>query len=404
MTFLSKKTLFYTLMGVIFPCLVYGAGRSQAGLTLLEAPGARAAALGEAFSTMREDVTAFAYNPASLYPLETGQASFMLEKGISDDTYGHFLIGYPRYKDSFGLSVSHYNGGKATLYDGVTERNVTLQSDLSIGIGYATAFRHISIGATAKYFKSELADTASASAFAGDIGLNAPLFQNVRFGLALQNIGSKLQYVSVKNDLPRMARAGITMKFIPYKYITTLLIDSAYSLNNNELIPSAGLETWIGPLALRAGYKGGSDLEAISFGTGFRFGNASLDYAFGLVDQLDSRHRVSFGLRFGNIRVFPDFVNKPNTRVKRIRKAKKPLPLYTPWKRNSTVAIKRHAGTTIAPHHYVVKKGDTLKSISKKYYGYDVFWDEIYNANRHILNHSETLPVGQKIILPRRKW
>ena len=77
------------------------------GLSLLEPTGARAASLGEAFSAMTNDITAFGYNPASLGSLETGQASFMYEKGLAEDSYGHFLIGTPSQKGSgLGLYLS----------------------------------------------------------------------------------------------------------------------------------------------------------------------------------------------------------------------------------------------------------------------------------------------------------
>jgi hypothetical protein len=43
----------------------------------------------------------------------------------------------------------------------------------------------------------------------------------------------------------------------------------------------------------------------ISLGTGFVMGGTSLDYAFGLVNDTNSLHRVSFSFRFGTPKTAP---------------------------------------------------------------------------------------------------
>src|SRR5687767_928652 len=71
-----------------------GTGTSG-GLTLIESPSARASSMGEAFSAMTNDISAFGYNPASLQSLEHGQASFMYQQGLVEDAFGQFMIGGP---------------------------------------------------------------------------------------------------------------------------------------------------------------------------------------------------------------------------------------------------------------------------------------------------------------------
>ena len=58
----------------------------NAGLTLLEAPSARAAALGEAFSAASDDLSAFSYNPASLFTFENSRGSFLYQEGATEDS------------------------------------------------------------------------------------------------------------------------------------------------------------------------------------------------------------------------------------------------------------------------------------------------------------------------------
>jgi nucleoid-associated protein YgaU len=49
---------------------------------------------------------------------------------------------------------------------------------------------------------------------------------------------------------------------------------------------------------------------------------------------------------------------------------------------------------------YVVQTGDTLVSISKKFYQTPSRWKDILDANQNQLTNPDELKVGQTIILP----
>lgn len=53
------------------------------------------------------------------------------------------------------------------------------------------------------------------------------------------------------------------------------------------------------------------------------------------------------------------------------------------------------------PQSYVVQKGDTLSSISRKIYGSSARWKDIYNANRDSMSSPTALKPGQTLKLPR---
>ena len=53
-----------------------------------------------------------------------------------------------------------------------------------------------------------------------------------------------------------------------------------------------------GPVFFRVGYRSGRDLDELVFGTGLLMGQMTLDYAFGMVDEMNTRHRVSLAFRF----------------------------------------------------------------------------------------------------------
>ncbi len=53
-----------------------------------------------------------------------------------------------------------------------------------------------------------------------------------------------------------------------------------------------------------------------------------------------------------------------------------------------------------AARTHVVKKGDTLQKISKKYYGTTKNWRRICDANKNVLKDCDTLIPGTKLVIP----
>lgn len=401
---INSKIYPFLIISLIVPNLLFADGKTEAGLTLLEAPGARAASLGEAFSTMPDAVTAFVYNPAALESLQSGDASFLYHKGLADDSFGRLNFGMPGRLGSFGLSVGYYDGGDVDLFDGTTQKTVTAQKDLTLALGVAKNLGPVSLGLTGKYLSSEIGETAKGSAVAADLGMIIPVYSRIRFGAAYQNLGSGLKYNTEDNDLPEIARAGLSFLVIPTQVKTTLLIEAPYHVNPGELKPSIGLESMVGPMAFRAGYQGGRELEGFSAGAGFMLGQFSLDYAFGLVDELDSRHRVSLGLRFGSKAESESFsqkkLNKEENQLVSQPKQKtaQPTPSITVQEEKEIIKTKIHQAPT--QRIYVVKPGDTLSKISRRIYGNSSSWRKIYQANRHIIDNPRKLVASQKLVLP----
>jgi LysM repeat protein len=285
--------------------------------------------------------------------------------------------------------VGYYNGGDIELMDanGV-ETTVNAKTDLMLAGGYSRKMGKLSVGLTGKYISSELIEQAKATAFAADLGLMISAGR-LNFGAAVQNIGSKLTYETQGSDLPRIARLGMSAQILRGALPTMLMIDAPYHMNEAELRPGVGLEVMTGPLALRAGYKKQDGLQQLSFGAGFLINTFAFDYSYGLVDELDSSHRMSMGLRFGS--------EKPKEIVKQPRMEEKQSILTTEFK---TAAKKGEAVASLGQKSYIVKAGDTLGKIARQQYGNSQAWQKIYSANQHLLDGSKTLEVGQRIVLP----
>lgn len=412
-----------------------GAG-SSGGLSLLTSYSARSAALGEALTASINDISAFGANPASLSTLKTGQASFLYQKGLVDDAYGHFAVGSPlRNKNSVGFALGYYNGGSLEYTDEAgKDQSVTAERDLTLSMGFSRNMGPFVFGFTGKYINAELAETARAHAFAGDAGLQFPINSRVRMGMALQNYGTKLKFIEEGDNLPRVARMGISYLLARGEYPTTLLFDIPYMMNERQVIPSAGLEVLVGPLALRAGYRGGDSRE-FTLGTGFVMGATSLDYSFGLIQDFDSQHKVSMAMRFGGTRADnyfstpapvkrPQAIQPVKTKVTAPATKAKPVASKSSSKKSAVKSSKstkssaakssaakskktasiattvKKASTSQKKRVYVVKRGETLASIAKREYGLASQWKAIYLANKHLLQDPTQVDPGQKIVLP----
>jgi hypothetical protein len=109
------------------------------------------------------------------------------------------------------------------------------------------------LGVTGKYLSSELAESESATAMAADLGGQYKANSRLNIGLAIQNVGTKLKYQDVGDDLPRVARMGMAYKLHTRLVPAQLLLDIPYHMNQRNIVPSVGLETFLNGLIVRAG-------------------------------------------------------------------------------------------------------------------------------------------------------
>jgi nucleoid-associated protein YgaU len=55
-----------------------------------------------------------------------------------------------------------------------------------------------------------------------------------------------------------------------------------------------------------------------------------------------------------------------------------------------------------APSSYVIRPGDTLRSLALRFYGDEGLWQVLLDANRRRLPRPEDLQVGTQIVVPDR--
>lgn len=286
---------------------VLQAGRSATSGALLEEKfSPRAEGMGEAQTALPVDeMGALGWNPAGLFLHYYQQAGAVYLRGIYDHNLGSVF-----YSQTFGPQLSlggalHYNdAGSFEVNDSIGfQKQVAAQRDI---LGAATGAyqadllgQDVFVGANVKLLHSNLLEEYSAFTAALDIGAVAellPVQENLFLGLAVRNVGLPLKYLEQAAPLPLTLLAGAAYKILPTgQHQVTAALDGSFDAFNGLLRANLGLEYWYQELlALRAGYKLGYDLDSLSLGAGLHFRQFRLDYAFGLMNDLNSTHKVSF--------------------------------------------------------------------------------------------------------------
>lgn len=196
------RKIFYT--GLVL--LLSGIGSSsfaqisKVGTTssnFLEMPiGARSSAMS-AYTAIVNDPSAMVLNPAGLAELNGQEIQIEFTDYYLDFTHSYVGIGLPTKKGVAGIHVLAMNYGEfeetTEQAQGKTGRTFGAYS-VSVGGSYAQKLTDkLSVGGTIKFLHEQIEDV-SASGLAFDVGtLFITPFDDIRFGVSVTNIGSKMQ-------------------------------------------------------------------------------------------------------------------------------------------------------------------------------------------------------------------
>jgi hypothetical protein len=309
-------------IGVIFalllldlPSFLWASDYSgTAGYSFLNIPvGARAVAMGQAFTSVPNDVQGIAYNPASLATMAASQASFQHLSYVQDVTQQSIAYGYAgkRERPSWGvysnyLRVANIERTQATLLnsgDGFTEAGTFSTYDMLLGgtVAVPVGF-DLSLGSTVKLLHESLAD-ASSTGGAVDFGAvyQANEEHSWNIAAAIQNLGFSSKFADAQVPWPWTFRTGISGQPFAQWFLSSDFVKRRDTSGEFDV----GAEVTPRHLfSLRAGYRyqlrrpdyGG--LSDFSIGVGFRQKTFSIDYAFVPMGDLGQTHRISLNLRF----------------------------------------------------------------------------------------------------------
>jgi len=302
--------------------------------------GARANAMGGAFTSIANDASSLYWNPAGAAALNDFEAMFTytsLYKEL-DINLNYIAIVVPAGEiGNFGASVTTLDYGEMDVTtelfpEGTGERFSA--SSYAFALSYARNITaDFAAGITVKYILEDIFNS-SASGFAFDVGtvFKTPFF-GIKFSSIISNYGSKLQmsgedllirydadpnnqgnnetvdayYKTERFELPLRLQIGISkdIQFLNEQRLT-LSVDAAHPIDNAEYINIGGELSFLDNLiSVRGGYKGlflDDNQEGLTLGAGlnyvlgvFAFG---FDYSYQDFKFLDYTHSFGVGLKF----------------------------------------------------------------------------------------------------------
>lgn len=282
-------------------------------------PGARPAAMGEAFSAVADDVHAIYYNPAGLSRIGTWEFSGMHTQYFQSIDYNFIAMAVPveklvkrstgtwsAYKGSVGLAV--YNLSISDIErrgnTDVDEPIGTFDADdTAIALSYGRKLNaKLSLGGAAKFIRQTL-DGRHATAFAADLGALYSYHERLDLAGGVRNMGSSPKFVSQSDPLPLTGYLGAAYDLDEK---LTLSMDVGMPRDRGPTV-GMGLEYSRAVFedargAFRAGYltrnTGGDGLGGVSAGVGLRMRRMGFDFAWVPFGDLGNTFRYSLLLRF----------------------------------------------------------------------------------------------------------
>ncbi len=265
--------------------------------------GARAAAMGDAFSAIAEDSTAIYWNPAGLAKMEKRSLSLMHSVWFDNMYYDWASFAINTNFGTLGIGAQYFSYGSIKKIDELGNQISEFEpSDLAVNLSYAKELLGICWGLNAKYISSKIEKTATAYAF--DFGTRFNLTEN-NFPIAIvaQNIGTKLKYVEAEENLPLNLRLGCGFR-LASDWLIALDINSPV---DNEINVCSGVEYQHETdddvfIAVRAGYNTKSKdlpgLKGITAGLGYGFHEYTFDYAFVPFGEFGTIHKIAVSIKF----------------------------------------------------------------------------------------------------------
>ena len=303
--------------------------------------GARALGMGEAYTTLAEDITGIYWNPAGLANIDKIQVLLNHYDYIADLYYNFGAVALPI--EGFGtmgafigfLGMPDIERTTIQFPNGTGER-VTANSFV-IGLSYARPLTdRFSFGGNVKYIRETIWHS-TAEGFAFDVGVfYRTFFKNVKIGMSITNFGTEMRMqgrdMLIQHDinpdfagnnenigghldtdgfpLPILFRVGISANlledfFALEDYDLILAVDAVHPNDNKEYL-STGMEATIHDMiALRAGYRQVllEDREGgLTFGFGLNLNvmgtRVNVDYANVDFGRLDRQNKFSLIFSF----------------------------------------------------------------------------------------------------------
>jgi len=293
----------------------------------------RAAALGDAVTSVESGSAAMFFNPSTMARVNSfsdvmlGRLNWIADINYtygaaafrpSGGTYG--VIGVSVVSVNYGDFVGTIRDNNTANERGYLDTGVFSPSAWAVGLGYAKALSDkFAIGGRIKYVKQDLGDAVvnyspsgayvtknySTDVLAFDFGINYHTgFRSLNFGMYVNNFSREVTYEDEGFQLPLTFKIGLSMNAAdllamnPEMHALLVTVDAVHPRDFPEQLNFGGEYLFAKTFALRAGYSFPNDEHGFNAGVGLQkemksFG-LGLDYAYTPFGVFDSVHRFAF--------------------------------------------------------------------------------------------------------------
>jgi hypothetical protein len=296
--------------------------------------GARANAMGGAFSSMADDLSSVHWNPAGLASIKSMAADFSYTQWFAGFSHNFAALAMPISEDfTFAANVTSFTSGDipiTTMYRPDGTGSSYSVNDIALGVslsGFLT--NEFAFGVTAKYVQNAFASVAS-TGIAFDIGTLYDFgYYGIKLGFSIHNLGTQQAYDgqdlrTTRKLYDAMHSTPLDATYLAYPYNLPIIFRAGISgdvlkSGDNHLRVAADFNTltdvpeqfavgaeyiWNDFLAFRAGYVLGHDQLGFSGGVGLKyFGGGfggQVDYAITPTVNLGLLNRLSVSMNFGS--------------------------------------------------------------------------------------------------------
>jgi hypothetical protein len=271
---------------------------------------ARSAAMGDAFSSVGNDLSAVFYNPAGITQIEKYELNASYLRWIVGSQMGSFAIAAKTNAATFAINFMYFNTEEfeenTSAQPSGTGRMVRA-GDIAAGISIAKQVTDkLSVGGNFRYVKEDL-DLQSYSSFDIDFGtLFYTGYRSTRLAMSLRNLGGDKDVIGQKARFPmvfNLSGAAEIYGNLGDPFSLTVAVEQMFFTDAFNRYHFGG-EAWVqNMIALRAGYKTGYDSESWSVGAGLKqkLGpqTVKVDFSYSKAEAFDEYPiRLSVGLAF----------------------------------------------------------------------------------------------------------
>jgi len=295
---------------VLFAFLAASAGGTT-GFAFLQIPaGARAVAMGGAFTAVPGDPVSLYWNPAAAANMKESELTTTYTSYMMDMQAGFAGWVNPRESTVIGVSLNYFYGGsfdKTTMEDPLGSGEQFSSNGMALAGTWAKPLTGtISVGVTGRFIYSQI-ESYNANGFSADIGgMYCPsALPGFAGAVVVRNAGVQTKAFYSENDpMPTEIAAGVSQTLLNNNLL--LAADATLPLEGNFDF-AVGIEYKpVEMLALRTGWSlsakdtadnaGGGFIDAMGFGMGTSYNQFSLDYAWKPYADLGNTHRISLGM------------------------------------------------------------------------------------------------------------